>query len=170
MFTKQSDFIGDVEITQSADVTEKLNAIIDTVEKNVLRLLLGDDLYILFKADLDAENEPQTDKYKNLLNGVTYDYGEEKRMFDGLKPMLRYFIYSEYIKYNSMQATTGTVLPEKDNSTNLTNFDISELSNNAYNKGINYYRKAISYIAMNIEDYPTFDYTSLNYKFNFSKI
>ncbi len=166
MFITQADFVGDIEITQSANITDKLNSIIDTVEKNILKLLLGDDLYILFIADL-VDGEPQITKYINLLNGTTYDYGERKYIYDGLKAMLKYFIYSEYIKYNSLQATVGTVIPEKDNSITMSDFDISELSNDAYNKGVKYYREAISYIVINIEDYPTFDYTSLNYKFNF---
>ena len=167
MFINQEDFVGDIEITQSANITDKLNSIIETVEKNILRLLLGDDLYILFLADLDGNNEPQTTNYINLLNGINFDYGERKYIYDGLKLMLKYFIYSEYIKYNSLQATVGTVIPEKDNSITMSDFDISELSNKAYNKGIKYYREAISYIVINIEDYSTFDYTFLAFKFNF---
>ena len=168
MFTKQEDYKGDVQITQSTDITSDFNLILGQTEKKYLRLLLGDELYLLFVEDC-TNGVPETQIYKDLLNGKTYQIGNTKFIYDGLKDMLKYFVFSEYkLKYFE-DTTIGTTSQQKEDSTKLTPFAITEISNKAYNKGISKYTEAYIFMLQNISNYSTLNNTELKYKFQFTK-
>ncbi len=168
MFVTQDEFKGDIQITQSADISSNLTEIIEKSEKKYLRLLLGDDLYLKLIADLN-NGIPQTQKYKDLMDGVTYSNGARNIIYDGLRQMLRYFCYSEYIKINYVDTSIGFVKQDKVNSDNIGNLFTEDNSNKAFNKGLQLYKSAYVFIIYKLDDYPTFSYTDLKYKSLFTK-
>ena len=64
---RPEDFVGTINIVdaEKPSVAEPLQICIDKYEKKYLRSLLGNDLYLLFKAGIEAENPEQ--KWINLL-------------------------------------------------------------------------------------------------------
>ncbi len=166
-FNSQSDFTGDVNITQSSDIAPDFAKVITDTEKKYLRLLLGDDLYLLFIDDLDA-GVPQTEKYVNLLDGENYENGGYTWIYEGLKRMLRYFTFAEWkLVHYASDTNIGTVRKTKDTSENLTKYDIEKESFTAFNKGIVLYNQAFQYLDFMSISFETWIFTELKKKSHF---
>ncbi len=70
--------------------------------------LLGDQVYIALLADLDINNDPQTAPYINLVDGVNYTgINGENTVFSGIRKLLTYFVYSKYLKEDSLTSLQG---------------------------------------------------------------
>lgn len=193
-FVLLTDFVGEISISQSRYGNDKLNSIITTVEAKILTDLLGDDLYLKLKADL-VNNIPQTTKYLNLVNGVTYSVKNIDNIdvnvdYKGIKQMLRYFIYAELIRLQETDNTeVGEVEAKQQNSTRAKKAQLNTLISNAYNNGVKLYGKDIedftvsikmhnneyfynlvknncfNFLYKNITDYPTWQFTPKDYMF-----
>lgn len=193
-FVLLNDFVGEISISQSRYGNDKLNSIITTVEAKILTDLLGDDLYLKLKADL-VNNVPQTTKYINLVNGVTYSVKNIDNIdvnvdYKGIKPMLRYFIYAELIRLQETDNTeVGEVEAKQQNSTRAKKAQLNTLISNAYNNGVKLYGKDIEEFTVSIKmhnneyfynlvknncfnflyknktDYPTWQFTPKEYMF-----
>jgi hypothetical protein len=193
-FVLLNDFVGEISISQSRYGNDKLNSIITTVEAKILTDLLGDDLYLKLKADL-VNNIPQTTKYLNLVNGVTYSVKNIDNIdvnvdYKGIKQMLRYFIYAELIRLQETDNTeVGEVEAKQQNSTRARKTQLNTLISNAYNNGVKLYGKDIedftvsikmhnneyfynlvknncfNFLYKHITDYPTWQFTPKEYMF-----
>jgi len=193
-FVLLTDFVGEIAISQSKYGNDKLNSIITTTEAKILTDLLGDDLYLKLKADL-VNNIPQTTKYLNLVNGVTYSVKNIDNIdvnvdYKGIKQMLRYFIYAELIRLQETDNTeVGEVEAKQQNSTRARKTQLNTLISNAYNNGVKLYGKDIedftvsikmhnneyfynlvknncfNFLYKHITDYPTWQFTPKDYMF-----
>jgi len=139
------------------------------VEKEILRGvdstdfgLLGDEEYINLQTDLNANGVPQTSKYTNLVNGVNYVSSNGKNtIFCGIKVMLSYFVYSEYVKRNRLaNVQSGTVKMAYENS------ELAEIKNVRYeahlrwNKGVDLFNGEVyDYILFNQSSFLNWDFT-----------
>ena len=169
MILAQTDFIGDIELTQSADITTALNSFITTNEKKYLRLVLGDDLYIKFNADL-TDGVPQTTIYKDLLDGKNYEIGSLYYVYRGLKSMLKYFVFYQYkMGTYTTDTDTGTAILQKDASIRESRFNVERDANDAWNKGVEILQEVIFYIFNNISDFSTYSGMNLKTKHQFYK-
>ncbi len=139
------------------------------IEKEILRGidfgdfgLLGDKEYIDLQTDLDANGVPQTSKYINLVNGINYVSSNGKNtIYGGIKLMLSYFIYCEYVKRNRLaNVQSGTIKMAYENS------ELAEIKNVRYeahlrwNKGVDLFNGEVyDYILFNQSLYPNWDFT-----------
>jgi len=164
----QADFIGDVNLTQiTGTLATDLVAMITQVEKKYLRLLLGDDLYVLFIAGIAAE----TEIYETLLEGEEYENGGSTWVYEGLEKMLLYFIYAEWkIVRLSEDTSMGTVRQNKDKSNKLEMYHVEKISNDAFNKAVDLYHAAYNYLLINITDFETWVYTDIKKRSHFGVI
>lgn len=168
--TKKSDFKGDINISQLSSTDADFVDLTAQIEKEYLRLLLGDDLYLLLIADLDAETpqSPQLSPYVELVDGENYDNGSLTFVYEGLLKMLRYFIYAEWkIIRLSEDAEIGTVQQKKDKSDQLVRYEVEKISNEAFNKGVDLYYDACTYISFHNEDFPTWFFTRIQKRSHF---
>ena len=163
--TDINDYIGYTALAPSPLANDPSfgNFVFD-IEKRILRGdgytdcgLLGDQVYIALLADLDADNNPQTQKYIDLINGVNYlDSNGQITIFSGIKKMLTLFVYSEYIKNNAYQQTiAGTVQPEIINSIIAERKELDHRAHQRWNNGVTMYNGEV------------YDYI-LNYQSNFT--
>lgn len=60
------------------------------VQRNYVQRVLGDDLYDAFQDDL-VGGIPQSQRFIDLVDGITYDINNRKRIFRGIK------LYAEYL-------------------------------------------------------------------------
>jgi len=159
-FIDVTDF-ADNEIT--LDLTQynttQFESIASTVIYDVLNDLLGAKLYNELIDDLDGTGQPQTQLYIDLVDGITYlDAKKSNRTvnFQGIKKMLRYFVYVSY-KLNklSFDKTTGTVQPENEGSKQLTKQELMNILSGYYNKAVELYRLTVKYLNDNWETYFT---------------
>lgn len=145
-----NDFKGEINLDLSSDpnVIAQFETLGRQIEDDILQDLLNDKLYNDLIADLDLSGDPQTSPYTELVDGETYinDAGQTI-IYQGLKRMLRYFIYEQYLDFQwSSNASTGQSTTENENSTLLTRSALRKVRARIQNKAVNLYSKAATYI------------------------
>ncbi|MFA5234191.1 MAG: hypothetical protein WC390_07310 [Sulfurimonas sp.] len=156
LFNSITDFTGEINITQSKYGKTDLSLIIATVEEEILKSLLGEDLYLKLITDC-ATGVPVTQKYIDLVNGKTYSVDNEDGVtvnvnYQGIKKMLRYFTYAEILKYQESQNTeVGQVEADQNNSVRMSKSQLAVKIEKYYNNGIALY----GYDIENYSDYIT---------------
>lgn len=158
LFVDVNDFIGEINLDLSNDtnVLANFEALGRQIEDDVLKDVLGDKLYNLLIADL-VGGVPQAQLYKDLVDGKTYDRpsGKEK-IYEGLKRMLRYFVYSGYLDYQwSANSSTGQLTNINQNSEKINRSDLRKVISRIYNKGVSLYNDVIIYLDDEHETYFT---------------
>ena len=137
------DFDGQFEMPSNSYTDAQIEMYIEDVQEEQLTDLLGYDLYNEFMTALDATPDV---KWTNLRYGDTYQDGEYLRKFKGIKDMLKYFTYFEYMRSLRIEAReTGFRLPDGTNSDEAGNLGTVRLKR-MYNKGIAIYQDAYFYI------------------------
>lgn len=142
-------------------------SIANDVIYDVLNDLLGADLYNKLLADLDANKKPQTQKYKNLVDGMPYyDTLRNNKIvnYQGINDMLKYFVFCEYKLFKlSYDATTGTVQPNNENSIVLTDIQLKSYLQKYYTKAVFLYRKVVKFLKDNYLNNQNDYFTSVEY-------
>ena len=109
-FIQASDFKTDnrYSITVNIEQGQALQDYVDTCESTSLRDLLGDRLYNALIADLDVNNDPQSEKWIDFVNGVTYTPVDDLDLdviYLGIIEMLKGFCYFDYSRDNQTRHT-----------------------------------------------------------------
>lgn len=152
MLIERSDFTGIFELPLNSYNQEKLDAIIEDVEERILRLLLGDHVYL----DLATNYETQQD-YIDLLNGKDYTIDSVNHRFDGMKKALKYFVWFEFMRDRAMFASDQGIM-ESDVDAGKKAKQFGTLSR-MYNRGVTIYNAAKTFI----DEYLVSDQDSENF-------
>jgi hypothetical protein len=153
-FLTTDDFINKFEVTTGLYQNDKIQSYLDRYEDEYLVKMLGVELYDLFIADLDVNNEPQDIKFTNLFDPFNYQEGFSLLISRGIKDMLLGFLYFEYMKDLATQTTSvGVVKPEEQNSKVVSAHTPIYLK---YNESIKTYNAIQEYILLNMTTYPEF--------------
>jgi hypothetical protein len=100
----------------SPNNVNKLDSSIEKYERLLLVNALGSTQY----NELIRHIGDASGKWYNLINGVTYD----DKVFNGLKEIIAYFVYVNFLKYEPVQFnTTGLERSNAANSTSVYNTD-----------------------------------------------
>jgi len=144
---------GTLLIASNKHTEDTVQAYIDENEVPYLEDMLGCELAALFIADL-VNGVPQTQRFINIFDPFCFDddcHGIQKS--EGIKVMLKYFIYWEYIKQQRINNTnTGDVVNENEVSRVARPPETKLYS--TYNKGIKTYDAIQWFICKNLTDYP----------------
>ena len=159
-FVTPEDFKNnDLSIGYNKHQEATLQNYINRVEPEVLKALLGSPLYTAFIADWDAAPAESFSeaRFETIYNALCYEEGSKQYQSEGIKRMLMYFIYFEYIRDNNIQKRpVGLVENENENA------EIASTSKAAifteYNSGIDTYKIIQLYINNNPESYDYEDY------------
>lgn len=129
MILSIQDFTGKYQVSTGMYDQAKLQDYINRYEPRYLKELFGITLYNDFQSDL-LNNVPQSPNFLVLFNPLSEDIGYNFYYFngtyeginqidsEGIKEMLKGFIYFEYVKDLSNQITPiGLVKPDNENST-----------------------------------------------------
>jgi hypothetical protein len=129
MILSIQDFTGKYQVSTGMYDQAKLQDYINRYEPRYLKQLFGVSLYNDFQSDL-LNNVPQSPNFLTLFNPLSEDMGYNFYYFngvyegvnqidsEGIKEMLKGFIYFEYVKDLSNQITPiGLVKPDNENST-----------------------------------------------------
>lgn len=154
MFLKQADFTGQFNLSQSADITDDLNVIIEQTERDILTSFFGQDLYLKFVTDYNGTTFAN-EYYKKIYDGGIYEVDELNRTFNGLKKTLICFCFAEYKQQTTLDTSVGTVITDKDNSIIVDMMSLKKLINKAYNLGVLYYNEAYAYALANLTEFAT---------------
>lgn len=91
----------------------------DRKEEEVLRFLLGDDLYDAFKLGIDGIEEVDIEqRWKDLRDGVNYSYVGKRYRYTGLKALLTPWFYASWVEDHWKPFSgIGVVTPKGENAT-----------------------------------------------------
>lgn len=118
-----------------------LERYIDSVENMYLPRLFGKDLYDLFLADLalPTVGEPTSPRFKKVFDEFNEQPDECLWQSEGIKHMLKGFVYYHFIKDDTSRVTTvGIKLTSGENSENVTAIHHDTLCR--YNDSVSTYR------------------------------
>lgn len=149
-----TDFTDEFNVSKTLK-TDKLQAYIDRYEKHYLIQLLGAELYDLFIADLTATSPqvPQSTRFLDIFNEFSIDDNDCVRRSEGMRVMLKQFIYFHFVRDSSrFKTSVGVVQNQGDVSTN-TPYDGYNLVE-SYNQGVTNATEIQWFICDNDEDYP----------------
>jgi hypothetical protein len=149
--TLTSDFTGEVNISKNKFTVADLQAYIDRVEEDVLKKMLGDTLYLTFKADSFGNDAGSRDRFKELLNGLEYTNPSDSAYtidYVGLKRMLRLFVYAEYLPEQVYQNTIiGEVEGSSRNAFNTSITKVNETAEDRQRLAVDLYDAAQRFIS-----------------------
>lgn len=172
MITQITDYKGKYKLSTGMYDTAKLQDYINRYEPRYLKELLGVDLYNQFIADLDANNLPQSPNYIKIyealseditalgitqtgapFNGILsthYLYGYNSILdSEGIKEMLKGFIYFEYAKDLINEMTPyGNVKPTSENSEVVGG--LVTMIYTRYNEAIRTFQSIQEYVLLNL--------------------
>jgi hypothetical protein len=158
-FYTLNDFIGEINLSLSNDtnVQAQFEAMANQIGDDILRDLLNDKLYTDLIADLDGNGNPQTQPYIDLVDGITYiDDNQETIAYQGLKRMLRYFVWEQTLMFTrSSNSTNGQEVANSENAVKLTRFQLRKEREPIQNKAVDLYHDACKFIDDNYEDFLT---------------
>lgn len=118
--------MNDKKIITKADIAKvlpistdhsRLNAFIYITQEHDLRPILGDALYYDFIKKFDSATDSYYQKYQDLLNGVDYNHNGINIHFEGLKPILSYFVIARLRSNNIEDTRFGHVFKDNEQST-----------------------------------------------------
>lgn len=162
MFVTSTDFIGFYQIAKpNSHKIGELQSYIDNVEPNVLRDLLGCDLYTLFIADL-VGGIPQTQRFIDIFNSFCFDDGVNsgcQHRSSGMVTMLKGFVYYNYVRdADYFNTISGNVKNDFTNSSSINSmmYGLDE----RHNVALSTYEQIQWFIFDNSTDYP--EYNGLN--------
>lgn len=160
-----SEFVGKYALNLNQYNIDKIDLYIEKYEKYYLSHMLGAELYALFIADLDVNNEPQTPIYENIFNSFIRDYNSTVSISNGIKEMLLGFIYYEILSDLIVNQTSiGGTKPKNENSTVMgKNTSITT----RFNEAVDTCKAIQCYILDNIVDYTTFNGQPIKYEYLF---
>ena len=157
-----SDFqSGRFKIAFNTYQENSLDDYITKYEKKYLPELFGFDLYALFLADLVA-GVPASPIYQAVFNEFNNQNDCGICQSEGMKEMMKAFVYFHYERDANVRSTTQGVKQSKgENSVSLD----QEASNLAtrFNEGVNSYRCIQDYMCENSTDYPDFKGVELDF-------
>ena len=158
-----TDFTGKYHIALTKFNDSDIDAYIEKYEKKYLMKLLGVELYNLFIDELDTNNPPTTPIYKVIFDPLSFDDGCDIIVSNGIKEMLKGFIYFHWVFDNQQQQTPiGTTKQSAENSLVL---NINGLSVMRFNEGVETYQAIQRYIELNSSDYLSFNGQYLGYEY-----
>lgn len=163
MITLKTDYVGEYKISKNCFLD--LELYIEKYEPYYLKLLLGADLYALFKADLTAVDPqiPQTTRFLSIFNSFTSDEDGCVRDSEGIRKMLVQFIYFRFVRESShFNTAAGQVVNNVEVSSNTpyAGYNLME----AYNQGIKNFQTIQWYIRDNDDVYPEENMQFLDYE------
>jgi len=133
--------------TSKHAVRDEINLFCEEFEPIYLRTLMGSQMYYDFVANItDA-------KYVDLIdNDIVFNYDLITERYTGLRNMLKYFIYYQYVKSQSgFNTSLGQSIAESNNSKPITpNRELLR----AYNLGVEKFNTASRYIESKGSEYP----------------
>jgi hypothetical protein len=140
-------------------------AFIEAKEEEILKQLLGYDLYTEFMAEVETSGVPDQ-KWLDLRDGSTYVLLGKKYEYKGLIDLLKPAIYSQWISVIQRKLTSvGVVVNDGQQNTTQVNPSYEIVTNwNLYvRKVTGVINSFYGWMKDNEDDFPTWEYTSPNY-------
>ena len=159
IYIKESDLKGQTKTAKDIFTKSDIQSYLDKFEVEYLQDLLGCELYEEFATDFAIDGTKPTDpKFTAIWDSFCKDDSCGIRRSVGIKEMLSFFIYFEYLRDQPVKNNIGgPQVNEQANSTAATTSQTNIVTN--YNGGLNSYWSIQWLICDNPDN---FDYTKFN--------
>jgi hypothetical protein len=125
-FIDHTYFINDINIPGNTQSENTIKQYIERYENEILKSLLGYELWKELIADLNSNYIPQTPKFVSLVDGAEFSFDLNGKTintkWEGIKNTLKISLISYYVYYQYRNQTesyfsgTGQVKPKKENA------------------------------------------------------
>jgi hypothetical protein len=169
MFLTYVDFVGKYELHTGMYDQNKLQDYIDRYEKRYLIELLGADLYAEFMSDIDSVTKiPLSPTFIQIFDPFEVNvYFNRLLISEGIKEMLKGFIYFEYAKDLMNQMTPfGNVKQKSENSTLVST--LNSMMYARYNEAVKTYKAIQEFILLNQTNTTNGQVISADFEFTLS--
>lgn len=157
----------------------RIEPFITESQQTDLKPVLNDALHYDFLSKFDQVNDAMYAKYQKLLNGGTYTMRNATISYEGIKPMLVYFVLAKFIMANPINITRfGLRIDLGDTSRGGGSLDsriIDREVNSLKSTAASYQGEVIKFLRNNTKDYPLYAFDRSNQTvnrtgFNFFKV
>ncbi len=157
-----SDFdTGKSKVNYNTYQETDFEAYIDRYEKQYLIELLGVTEYGNFIADLSG-GVPVTAKFLTLFNPLAVELNDMNIVTDGMKEMLKGFVYFHWVRDNmTSQTTVGSKQTQSENADNIS--ATSALIQSRFNDSVDAFLSIQYYIEQNDSDYEDYNGKQIGY-------
>ena len=164
---EESDFdSGRFELPTNTFQEESLDDYIEKAEKKYLPQLFGVELYDLFIADLSVGTPqvPSDPRFLKVFDAFIDQTNDCLTQSEGMKAMLKGFVYYLYIRDRISRVTTdGVKVTTGENSDNVSG--IAHDLTSRYNESINIYKVIQNYM-LNVDPDTYPEFLGVNQRFN----
>jgi hypothetical protein len=153
MIVTTNDFTGQWEIAKAFTGATKLSDRINDIEPKIMVELFGAEMYDEYTTAIGLA-EP-LEKWTKLRDAFHFDGYTKAYVSQGIKTMLKCFVYASYNeKGNSVPTTNGNINLKSEGGSKVV--DNYETLYGVYNQGIKTFQAIQEYIKENSEDYPNY--------------
>lgn len=154
-FITENDFVGKISLaTNSLD--EEFEDFSAQSEEDLLLCLLNAKLYNELIADLDGNNDPQTQKFIDLVDGVTYVDSDTQETINylGLRDLIRYYVFSVWREEQyTRNSEVGQIRENTENATQTSRTQLKIAIKKRWNEFVVKYNSTVCFIFNNYETY-----------------
>ena len=164
---KITDFVGFFEISTTNKTETILLEYINIFEERILKQLLGNDLALLFIADL-VDGIPQTEKFTDIFNSLPCAgcADDVNIISNGIKYILTGMIFYHYsIDRQTLNTQSGVARLEVEASKVLSYDNSARFAEVRFNSALESYLAVQTFIKTNSGNYPEFKGVELKVKF-----
>ncbi len=128
------------------------------VQRNYLEKILGVELYTALQNDLDVANQPQTQRFVDLVDGVQYNVGSTPINYRGLKIYCSYlWVYNYMLNSDNQLAPIGAMIFKDEHAEHSEGKQANRQSrDHHYRSAMGQEDHIVNYLTNNLETYPEF--------------
>jgi len=156
-----TDFTGYYQLPVNTRNTGELNEVITLKERLYLNKLLGVDLAQLLIDDL-TNQVPVTQIYLDIYNSIQMDYQSQVIQNNGMKELVKGFIYCEFIDKQEKQQTTVGAKRNDSANAQMVGSQGGRMQE-MYNEAVNSAQVIQHYINQNWASYPDYNGQEFNF-------
>lgn len=166
------DLEGQLALPDDQDIQDDFNDFVTEYEPAYLKLLLGEDLYLLFKDQVpDPASTELPEKWGFLINGTIYtDADGLRKQYKGLKEMLLRFVFVYFVReMDKKMSAMGIVVEDTETGKQANREQQASIMQARYNEAVELYQSAQDYIEFqndgDPDTYPNYETTVLEKKY-----
>lgn len=169
MFVSSEDFLDIPYVIPNQEETRGLDSFIEAEETKILKKILGIELYNEFIQGLESSGDIEQ-KWIDLRDGATYEYGEVQYQYEGLKDLLKPYIYQLAVQLNYRKLTTSGVVinrGQQNTETQNPNYEVVTYWNefvSKVGKWCEMKNTLYGFLYANEADYESLEFTEQHYK------
>lgn len=163
MILELTDFLKRPYLIPNQQESVDLEEWIDATERNLLKDLLGYELYKEFNEALES-SQPLDQRFVDLRDGVEYTYNDVLRKYEGMLDLLRPAVYALWIEEGAYKFTNVGWVVNNAQEQSQTLEDTEQFVVKYWNEYAKKAKALYDYFTVTSDDYPELIFTHVKTK------